>query len=691
MPKITPIQESFAAGEISPKLLGRRTIDGYRSGVREMTNMVADARGPGASRDGFKFTQSVAGNDMRLGLLNKGVNSNVLLAFTDLVFTVTGVPGPLPSANFVVNGDFETAGASWISNNGGGTAGAFVNFSVGFVTISSGNGTGGRAYISQQLTLTGVGTHTIILNTDGATNYRIRIGDSEDTAEYYEAETNATRVDIEVNITTLTPFITVIRDDADGGASNRIIVTDVIVTDNVAQLTFVSPYPESELSNLFFVAAPDGTAIYVLHPNYEPYKIASTGVITFGPVVFTSPPASWTGTSWPGAGAMFQGRLWLGGTPDDPQTFWGSKSADLENFTPGILANDSFEFPLAQFGAIVWMFGTKNLLIGTINGEHVVTSEAGVITPTDVQVDQQSAYGSARVQPVQVGDQVFYVSLDRTKVRALQYEWSADNWLSKDLTFFSEHITASGIREMTWAPNPDNLLVCTLNNGTMAWLSYERGENVWGWHKHDTDGIVLDTAAGILNGFSFIAAVIQREDDTMYLELIQPSEDRFMDSWIEKVDLLATFTVVDGLDHLEGKTVQVLADGAVAPSQVVASGQITLTKAVNTAMVGLQFIPKMTTLPLESGSPTGSSLAYLKRYNRLIVGVLDSALPLINGVRAPDRTPATPMDTVEPNTTGQISTYQLGWTEGVVVTIEQDLPLALTVLYIGGELPQDVL
>ena len=328
--------------------------------------------------------------------------------------------------------------------------------------------------------------------------------------------------------------------------------------------------------------------------------------------------------------------------------------------------------------------------MGTVTGEYVVTAEAGVITPTDVMVDRQSSYGSAHVQPLQVGDQVMYVSPDRTKLRALQYEWSADNWLSKDLTFFSEHITRGRIRDLAWAQHPDNLLVCVMENGEAAWLSYERGENVWGWHHHTTQGQFKDATAPTYEGVSLISKLTQREDGFLDLETTVAAQNRFLDSYVSKSDSVP-FTILDGLDHLEGKTVQVLANDAVHPEKVVSGGQITLDYPATEAYAGLKYTPKLVTLPLESGSPTGASLAYLKRYNRLIVGLLDSNLPLINGVRSPDRSPSTPMNTVEPPTTGQVDAYQLGWTEGAIVTIEQDLPLPLQVLYIGGELPQDVL
>ena len=687
MAKINPIQESFAAGEITPKLLGRRSIEGYSSGVATMHNMIADPRGPGIGRNGFRYAQSFIANAVRLSLLPSNT-TNLLLVLTDELLTITGVLGVLPDANFVTNGDFESTGTGWLTSATGG--GASVNFGVGECIMDS--GPVGRSYLSQQLTLSGTGTHTVIVRSDGVTNYRVRVGDTEDSAEYLDVSTSETRFELDITIGVTNPFVTVIRDAADGG-SRIINVTRIIVAGTVAQLEFATPWPEDELRNLYFIRSSDGTAEYILHPNYAPQKILNeAGVVSFGAVVFTNPPAEWTGTNWPSAGAIFQGRLWLGGTPAEPETFWGSKSGDRQNFDTGTgLDDEAIAATMSQYGPIVWIMGTKKLLIGTLNGEHVVSSEGGVITPTDFGIDQQSAYGSKRVQPVQVGDQIFYVSRDGTKVRAMQYDWSADNWLSKDLTFFSEHITASGIQGISWAPNPDNLLHCVLNDGTMAWCSYERGENVWGWHRHSTAGEILDTAVATVDGFSITITAVIRVTGEVYIETATHNVQQYMDSWTEKQNLETAFTVFDQLEHLEGLEVQLLVDGAVAPNQVVSGGQVTLEAPANTAVAGLQFTPKMVSLPLASGAPTGSSLAHIKRYNRLIIGLLDSALPLINGVRAPDRTPSTPMNTVEPNSTGQVSAYQLGWSEGATVTIEQDLPLALTVLYIGGELPQDVL
>jgi len=54
---------------------------------------------------------------------------------------------------------------------------------------------------------------------------------------------------------------------------------------------------------------------------------------------------------------------------------------------------------------------------------------------------------------------------------------------------------------------------------------------------------------------------------------------------------------VSGIHHLEGKTVSILADGAVQPQQVVTGGSITLPVAASVIAVGLPITADMQTLP----------------------------------------------------------------------------------------------
>lgn len=63
-------------------------------------------------------------------------------------------------------------------------------------------------------------------------------------------------------------------------------------------------------------------------------------------------------------------------------------------------------------------------------------------------------------------------------------------------------------------------------------------------------------------------------------------------------------TVVGGLDHLNGATVQVLADGSVQTPQTVVDGCITLDTAASAVIVGLGFTCQLQTMRLEPGGET---------------------------------------------------------------------------------------
>jgi hypothetical protein len=58
-------------------------------------------------------------------------------------------------------------------------------------------------------------------------------------------------------------------------------------------------------------------------------------------------------------------------------------------------------------------------------------------------------------------------------------------------------------------------------------------------------------------------------------------------------------TTVSGLDHLNGETVGIIADGSVEPTQVVTSGEVTLSRPFLRVQVGLPVTADVQTLDLE--------------------------------------------------------------------------------------------
>ena len=89
---------------------------------------------------------------------------------------------------------------------------------------------------------------------------------------------------------------------------------------------------------------------------------------------------------------------------------------------------------------------------------------------------------------MRAGRAILFVQRALRKVRELAYVFEDDGFRAPDLTLVSEHISRSGIVEMTYQTEPQSLLWCTLTDGTLICLTYERDQKVVGWSRHVLGG-----------------------------------------------------------------------------------------------------------------------------------------------------------------------------------------------------------
>lgn len=82
---------------------------------------------------------------------------------------------------------------------------------------------------------------------------------------------------------------------------------------------------------------------------------------------------------------------------------------------------------------------------------------------------------------------------------------------------------------------------------------------------------------------------------------------------------------VSGLSWIEGKTVNILADGAVHPQRVVTSGTITLDRAASVVQVGLPITADLQTLPVAQQIDGGMGQGRMKNVNKAWLRVYQSS------------------------------------------------------------------
>jgi hypothetical protein len=113
---------------------------------------------------------------------------------------------------------------------------------------------------------------------------------------------------------------------------------------------------------------------------------------------------------------------------------------------------------------------------------------------------------------------------------------------------------------------------------------------------------------------------------------------RFLDSAPAAYSGVATATIT-GLDHLNGETVSILAEGAVHPTRVVSGGSITLDNTYTDVVAGLGYVSELETMRLELPDREGSSMGKVARIDHVVLRVYNS----FGGEIGPDITHLDPM------------------------------------------------
>jgi len=242
------------------------------------------------------------------------------------------------------------------------------------------------------------------------------------------------------------------------------------------------------------VAVTDDTML--LAPSDDVTTEAATASITI--VGKLKPDKNWALGSfypacYPSAIAFYEQRLVLAATSNQPQTVFFSVGGDFENFTGGTLADSALTYTLgSNFQNIIhYLSSSRSLLVGTSGGEFAVRASGTdePITPVNAQIKQQSTYGSADVQPIQVGNAVLFLHRESRKIRELTYNYDSDSYTAPDLTILSEHVTEGGVTEMAYQQEPDSIVWGVRADGVLLGMTYRREEQVVAWHTHKIGGV----------------------------------------------------------------------------------------------------------------------------------------------------------------------------------------------------------
>lgn len=235
--------------------------------------------------------------------------------------------------------------------------------------------------------------------------------------------------------------------------------------------------------------------MYITTVGVQPQKLTRTSATSFTMENVVPTGLEWGDVGYPSSCSFYKGRLWFGAFSMKPTTIKASKVADYEQFTiptSDIKDDDALSFSLTDIAdPISWIKGGKrNLIVGNPEGISIVnggtTDEA--ITSTAVNADLGNKEGSSIAVPTEKDGKMIYVSTDKTRCYAFDYDLVSESFISQNLNIISSEL--GRVVEIYYKKDNNNLIYCRTENKQIICLLYNKDENIVGWFPMYTNGDV---------------------------------------------------------------------------------------------------------------------------------------------------------------------------------------------------------
>ena len=328
---------------------------------------------------------------------------------------------------------------------------------------------------------------------------------------------------------------------------------------------------------------------------------------------------------YPRTVSLFDNRLLLAGTAKKPQAFFYSGINAYDSFTATTTLADApfyVETLSDDQSAVQWMSAQRELFVGTASVEGILLTrkQDEAQSPENLPIVRwNESMGSAHRAALPMRDSLMCLQRGRTTINMLSYSLERDGYTGEEVSLLCNHLFASGVQQMAHLREPYTGAYTVNTDGTMCHMVYEPKLQVTGWCKFTTQGGNFESVATLPSATSDEDEVwvsVEREIDgttrrhierfTIDNRKLQEAEDAdnvwYLDAAIKETG--TDLTTISGLDHLEGETVCVLADG-IKGEYIVNTGSITLDTPADTVIVGLPITSEFEPLDLEAEGSAG--------------------------------------------------------------------------------------
>lgn len=626
---------NFTAGELTPLLSSRIDADAYKNAVKTLRNARIRAQGGITRRPGLQYHQTLLNTVYQLEGYIFDENEAYILLFSNGRLDIVDTDNPSVLLQTITSSECE-----WNNTN------------LGQLVVSQ---SGDTMIISHPDFLMKKLTRTSATNFD-LEDFEFYINDDIKFTAYHKFAATST---------TVTPSTT---------SGSSVTLTASAATWSTDMLnTYLKLIDSTGAARFFKITGYTSDTVVTGKLNAS---IANTSAITDWKEEVFSVKRGFARTV-----IFHDQRLIFGGTRDLPNNIFMSKTGEFFDFEVGTgLDNEGINLEISenQVSEIKALTSLRHLTVFTSEQElYIPTTENKPLTPATITIKKQTSFGSSDTQPQEFDGAVVYLTKTKGAIREFVFSDLSQAYNSDALTILSQDLITDPVdiaAQREAFDQVEGYLYVVNSDGTLPVFMSIRKEKLQGWCKYETDGKFKN----IVNVNRTMYCVIERTiNGATVTHLEQLSNSSFLDSSIQLTDTTAKANWQAA--HLPNTNVFVR-NGNYSLGQYTTdgSGNLTLTTTCKEVEIGINYTPKLVTLPPEFQLQDGVSVGQKRRIVRAVLDLNNTLNIKAKGnkvlIRAVNSNFANPPDPI----TERKEIYLLGWSKDGTVEITSDEPLLLT-------------
>ena len=624
---------NFTSGELTPLLSSRVDSNAYKNGTKKLRNFRMLSQGGIRRRGGFRYLQTLTNTAYQSEAYIYDEDEAYILLFSNTKLEVIDITAPTVITQTITSCPWTTAMIGELKVSQSGDTMIVVHPDMAM----------------QKLTRTAVDTFA-------RTDYAFDTADGYIHQPYYKFADPAVTLD-PANTSTSNQTITASAAIfSSAWVGEEIEFTD---TNNVVHHIEVIAYLSDTTITGKFDTAPHN----------------ANAVTTWKEQVFSSRHG------YARAVTFHDQRLIFGGSKDLPNHIFMSQAGEFFNFDVGTgLDDESIQVQIAenQISEIKSLASFRHLVIFTSEQElYVPTSENRPLTPSTIAIKKQTSYGSGEVVPSDFDGALVFLTKSKGAVREFVYSDVSQAYNADALTLLSPHLIGTPSQMVSQREAQDQVeayLYLVNSDGKMPVFMSIRKEQLQGWCEWSTQG----NFKNLVNVNRQVYSIVERTINSATVTTLELLDNEYHTDAASKQTGSATKTWT--VSHLPNTEVVVKSGNySMGTYTTNGSGQLTLTDAVTSVEIGLNYTPELTTLPPEFQLQDGISVGQKRRVVRAVLDLNETLDVKTKGTSILIRRVTDDFSQEPTSITERKEVYLLGWGKEGTVTITQDQPLPLTI------------